>query len=137
MHKQKIKGQCLCGEVRYQVSHIEKQMAHCHCSMCRKFHGAAFSTYGEAKIENFEWLQGEGFLKTYLASNGTERQFCSNCGSSMTFKPANDAGIVIEFSLGTLDDDIDQKPDAHIFTGNCSNWFEITDDLPQYKSARE
>lgn len=55
----------------------------------------------------------------------------------MTFKPANDAGKVIEFSLGTLDDDIDQKPDAHIFTGNCSNWFEITDDLPQYKSARE
>ncbi len=41
-------------------------MAHCHCSMCRKFHGAAFSTYGEAKIENFKWLQGEGFLKLTL-----------------------------------------------------------------------
>ncbi len=55
----------------------------------------------------------------------------------MTFKPANDAGKVIEFSLGTLDDDITHRPDVHIFTGNRANWFEITDDLPQYKSARK
>jgi len=112
-------------------------MAHCHCTMCRKFHGAAFSTYGEVKVENFCWLQGEEFLKKYLAPNGTERQFCKNCGSSLTFKPANNRGEVIEFSLGTLDDDIEQKPDAHVFTDKCANWFTITDDLPQFKAGRK
>jgi len=68
MYKQKYKGQCLCGEIRYEVCKIEKQMAHCHCSMCRKFHGAAFATYGEAKVENFKWLQGVDFIKSYLLS---------------------------------------------------------------------
>jgi len=40
---------------------------------------------------------------------------------------------VIEFSLGTLDSGIEKKPDAHVFTDHCANWFEITDDLPQFK----
>ena len=137
MCKQKYKGQCLCGEIKYQVSNIRQQMAHCHYTMCRKFHGAAFSTYGEAKVKNFSWLQGEELLKNYLAPNGTERQFCSNCGSSLTFKSANDTGEVIEFSLGTLDSNIEQRPDVHVFTSNCANWFEITDDLPQFKAGRE
>ena len=130
-------GQCLCGEIQYGVDEIEAQMGHCHCTMCRKFHGAAFSTYGEAKTENFHWLRGEEKLKTYLAPNGTQRQFCSNCGSSLTFKPSNDAGDVVEFSLGTLDTEIGLKPDAHIFTKNCASWFEIKDNLPRFSAARE
>ena len=49
-------GSCLCGAVQYSVDKIEKQMAHCHCTMCRKFHGAAFATFGEARTENFHWV---------------------------------------------------------------------------------
>jgi hypothetical protein len=137
MSKQEYKGQCLCGEIKYQVSKIEQRMAHCHCTMCRKFHGAAFSTYGEAKVENFKWLQGKDFLKSYLATNGTERLFCKHCGSSLIFKPANDTGQVIEFSLATLDSNMEQRPDAHVFTDNRASWFEITDSLPQFKAGRK
>ena len=43
------KGLCLCGSIKYAVDKIEPKMGHCHCSMCRKFHGAAFATFGEAK----------------------------------------------------------------------------------------
>jgi len=35
------RGQCLCGAVKYAVDAIGPRMAHCHCSMCRQFHGAA------------------------------------------------------------------------------------------------
>ena len=128
------RGQCLCGKIQYQVDKIEPQMAHCHCSMCRKFHGAAFATFGEAKAENFQWIKGESLLKSYQAENGTVRRFCSNCGSSMTFA-ASDNGLV-EFSLGTLDDDIEQKPDAHILVASKANWLELTDKLPQFDSNR-
>ncbi len=132
------KGQCLCGEIKYEVDKIEAQMGNCHCTMCRKFHGAAFSTFGEAKTKNFRWVEGEDQLKSYEADNGSVRQFCENCGSSMTFAPSKDANGVIEFSLGTLDSDIDidASPDAHIYTGSKANWVEICDDLPQHKKAR-
>jgi len=131
-----VTGQCLCGAIKYEVNHIEPNMGHCHCSMCRKFHGAAFATFGEAKKENFHWLQGESFLADYVADNGTRRQFCKVCGSSMTFAPSVEAVDPVEFSLGTLDSDLDMKPDAHIYVGSKANWVEICDGLPEHDAGR-
>ena len=111
-------------------------MGHCHCSMCRKFHGAAFASYAEVSRANFSWLAGEQLLQEYIASNGTTRRFCSECGSSMTFSPANSDGQVIEVSVATMDTEIAERPDAHIFVANKANWYSITDDLPQHASSR-
>jgi hypothetical protein len=41
-----VRGQCLCGAVTFEVSAELGMVTHCHCSMCRKFHGSAFSTHG-------------------------------------------------------------------------------------------
>ena len=133
----KYHGQCLCGMIKYEIDEIEVRMGHCHCSMCRKFHGAAFATLGEVKTENFRWLTGEKHLKSYNAPNGTKRKFCENCGSSLIFVPSNDTGDLVEFSLGTLDTDIELKPDAHIFTRFGANWYEISDKLPKYTKGRD
>ncbi len=130
-------GQCLCGYIKYQVGEIEPQMGHCHCTMCQKFHGAAFSTYGESKKENFKWLSGTDYLKAYFAPNGTTRQFCGNCGSSLTFTSSEANSNVIEFSLGTLDSDVSIRPDAHIFTNHRVSWHSISDTLKQYPKARD
>ncbi len=131
------KGQCLCGAIQYTVDKIESRMGHCHCSMCRKFHGAAFSTYGEARVDNFHWITGKDKLKTYTAPNGTQRQFCEHCGSSMVFFASDSTGEVIEFSLGTLDSHIEHDPDAHIYTDYKASWYDITDNLPQFPKGRE
>ena len=56
-----LTGSCLCGAIAYEVKELEPNMANCHCGMCRKFHGAAFATFGEAKSENFRWTRGENF----------------------------------------------------------------------------
>lgn len=130
-------GSCLCGAVSYDVTDLEPKMGHCHCSMCRKFHGAAFATYGEALRENFRWVSGQDALQSYTANNGTVREFCGVCGSSLTFAPNADEGDVIEFALGTLDDAIIHRPDAHIFTAYKASWFDINDDLPQFDEGRD
>jgi len=130
------KGSCVCGAIKYEVDKIKLQMGYCHCSMCRKFHGSGFSTLGEADTKYFRWLEGEDQLKKYVASNGSVRQFCRNCGSSMTFAVSEEMSDLIEFSLGTLDSDLDVLPDAHIYTGSKANWVKICDDLPKYKEGR-
>jgi len=132
-----LKGACLCGKVQYEVLALESKMANCHCSMCRKFHGAAFATFGAAKVENFRWLKGKESLKSYTAENGTIRRFCENCGSSLTFSPANDPGKYIEFSLGSLETPILQRPDAHIFVEFKASWYDIKDALPQHPRGRD
>jgi len=50
--------------------------------------------------------------------------------------PSNDAGKLIEFSLGTLDSDIEQEPDAHIYMKNCVKWNKVNDYIPQYLEGR-
>ncbi|WP_325894411.1 GFA family protein [Grimontia sp. NTOU-MAR1] len=131
------KGQCLCGQIQYEVDHIEPKMGHCHCSMCRKFHGSAFATFGEAKKEDFRFTKGKDKLKVYVAENDTKRTFCENCGSSLLFEASNSDGSLVEFTLGTLESDIPLKPDAHIFKKFKAQWYDITDELPQFDEGRE
>lgn len=131
------KGQCLCGSIQYEVKEIEPKINHCHCSMCRKFHGSAFATFAKAKSINFNWTEGYTLLKTFVAPNGTKRKFCENCGSSLIFESPDHSNELVEFSLGTLDSKIDLKPDAHIFVKSCANWHKITDNLPQFAEDRE
>ena len=54
----------------------------------------------------------------------------------MIFKPANDDGKLVEFTLGTLDSDIEHKPDAHIFTQHKVEWSVICDGLPEFAEGR-
>ncbi|WP_051534810.1 GFA family protein [Deefgea rivuli] len=125
-------GSCLCGEIQFAVSELDREMAHCHCTMCRKFHGAAFSTFASAK--DFRWLAGEDFLASYIGNNGSQRQFCRQCGSSLTFRAAGAEHF--EFALAALDTPISEHPDAHVWVDNRANWHNITDDLPQFSGGR-
>ncbi|WP_456243288.1 GFA family protein [Veronia nyctiphanis] len=38
------KGHCPFRQVTYSVSGFSDKAANCHCPMCRKFYGAAFTT---------------------------------------------------------------------------------------------
>lgn len=132
-----LTGQCLCGGIAYEVDALEPKMGHCHCTMCRKFHGAAFATYGEAKTANFRWLRGEDKLRAFVAENGTTRKFCCVCGSSMIFQSSGDCHSVVEFALGTLETAMEQRPDCHVYTKHKAQWYEIHDGLPQYENGRK
>ncbi len=40
-----IEGGCQCGTLRYAADGEVSDLSHCHCSMCRKLHGAAYVTF--------------------------------------------------------------------------------------------
>ncbi|CAG9297237.1 hypothetical protein EV690_0739 [Celerinatantimonas diazotrophica] len=129
------KGSCLCKEISFEVHGFEQHIAHCHCSMCRKFHGSAYGTL--AKVHELTWLSGKELLKEYVAPNGTTRTFCSHCGSSIGFRSKGCSLSEIELALALFDEDIPVQIDAHIFTDYKSNWDEITSALPQYQEGRK
>ncbi len=99
--------------------------------MCRRFHGAAFSTYAKIDPENFRWLSGQKLMGVYETSPGIGWAFCRNCGSSLGMPKGDKLG---EVTLGTLDADPGVRPAEHIFVGSKAPWYEITDDLPQYEA---
>lgn len=42
---------------------------------------------------------------------------------------------VIRVRLGTIESDINESPEAHIFVSSKANWEEISDNLPQYDKS--
>jgi hypothetical protein len=131
------RGSCLCGQIRFEVDVFAPLTGNCHCSMCRKFHGAAYATIAEAKRRHFRWTAGEELLKDYTADNGTTRRFCRQCGSSRTFSSPRADPELVEIALGAFDDEVPVTPDAHIFVGSGANWARPDDDLPQFEAGRD
>jgi hypothetical protein len=125
-----IRGSCLCGEVRYALESVPQFINHCHCSMCRKVHGAAFGSFLHADGQGFRWITGEVLVTRYASSPGNERAFCSRCGSNVPV--LEDEGSHVIIPAGTLDDDPQVRPVGHLHTSSKAPWFEITDALPQF-----
>jgi hypothetical protein len=126
-----LRGSCLCGSVRYEVHGPLRRVSHCHCSMCRKAHGAAFATYGDIETADFKLLSGADDIASYRSSPEVTRTFCRRCGSTLQFISAKwPKGFSL--ALGTLDDNPGVRAAMHIFVGSKAPWFEITDDLPQH-----
>lgn len=126
-----IRGGCLCGGVRYEVHGTISTASNCHCSRCRKAHGAAFATYAPVKMNDFVMVAGSGDIAAYESSPGVTRTFCKRCGSTLQFLSAK-WPMSFGLALGTLDDDPGVRPSRHIFVGSKAPWFEITDRLPQH-----
>lgn len=124
-----VEGGCLCGRVRYEITGPLFDASHCHCSMCRRQHGAAFATYAQFNPGDFKWTSGEGLVKVFETSSGAGWCFCGECGSSLA---ETIEGKVASITLGTVEGDPGIRPEWHIFTGSRAQWHEITDDLPQF-----
>lgn len=125
-----MRGSCRCGTVRYEIAGAFKFVGNCHCSICRKSHGAAFVTWGIIDPGQFRWVAGEECVCGHESSPGTLRCFCGNCGSPLV---CMHAGKVGEVAVGSLDDDPGMRPSEHIFVGSKACWHDITDALPQYE----
>jgi hypothetical protein len=124
-----ITGSCLCGTVSWRIDGALDKMRHCHCSMCRKAHGAPFATYVRTGHDDFRWLSGEADISAYESSRGNIRNFCGTCGSVV---PETYRADWIAIPAGCLDGDPGIRPSAHIFVASKAPWYEITDDLPQF-----
>jgi hypothetical protein len=121
------RASCLCGDVTCEADGEGAWMSHCHCSRCRKAHGAAFGTYVAGPGRSFR-LRGAERIVRYESSPGFVRPFCGRCGSVVPGDPWQGQ---IFFPAGNLEDDPGIRPVGHIFVASKAPWFEIRDDLPR------
>ena len=123
------RGSCLCGAVQFEAGPFDS-MVHCHCSMCRKHHGAMFATFLGGPGDGIRWLAGEDQVEAYRSSDKGLRAFCRTCGSVLpVVLPHMDASFV---PAGNLEGDPGLRPTLHMFAASRARWYPITDTLPQY-----
>jgi hypothetical protein len=126
-----INGRCECGRIRYEVDGNIEDFSHCHCSQCRRLHGAAYVTFAGVSRARFRYVSGESDLKVYASSDANDRVFCAACGSNILVDPKNEPETLY-LCMGTVDGNPPCPAGYHAFVGSKAPWHEITDDLEQY-----
>jgi hypothetical protein len=127
-----LTGSCLCGDVSFEIQGELEPLCHCHCSMCRKSHGAAFVSFASVPRNAFRWTRGESGIRKFESSPGAERSFCSRCGSMV---PAVAEGMGRVFvPVGLIAGDFKLGPLPHVFVGSKAPWYTISDSQPQFEA---
>ena len=124
------RGSCLCGAVRFTAARPTKWVAHCHCTYCRRAHGAAFVTWAGFREDQVAVEPGATRPTWYESSPGAQRAFCPRCGSPMFFKSTRWPGET-HVARALLEHPLDREPSAHVFYETHVPWLEIGDNLPR------
>ncbi len=133
-----IRGQCLCGGVRFEVRDVLGPLELCHCTRCRRVSGSAFVAGLRVATEGYRMLAGRELVRRFELPvreqpPGFTTFFCSRCGSPVP-SPEPD-GEAFEVPAGLLDDDPGVTADRHIFVEHRAPWFEPGAELPQLDRA--
>jgi hypothetical protein len=126
-----VEGSCLCGLVQFDVTTPSKFCCHCHCSNCRRAHGAAFVTWVGFRAGQVRILSGGNILIRYQTDTGATRSFCGCCGTTLFYEGPRWVGD-IHVVLGNINGEIDRLPAAHVYVDHKAPWWTIRDSLPQY-----
>ena len=125
-----IKGSCLCGSVRYEISGPIRSPRYCHCVNCRKFSGTAFAAWGLIEASQLTVATSESGVTKYDSGGGL-RVFCSRCGAPLWYEP----GSMPQFRgipLGAIDEGGVPKPEMRVWTKSNVSWAAVPGDLPRY-----
>ncbi|MFV8432954.1 GFA family protein [Vibrio owensii] len=76
-----MEGNCLCGEVSFELTGEFSPAYQCHCSRCCRVSGTLFTSVLVVRKDNFKWLSGRESISCYVSSSGFKSEFCRSCGS--------------------------------------------------------
>lgn len=127
----RAQGQCLCGEVAFEIEAPARWAWHDHSSATRRAHGAAYATYVGSWLRRFRFLRGEALLTRYedKEKNAT-RSFCSLCGTPVTYQ-RNAQNINVPRALFTSG--TGREPRYHIAIDELQDWTYLGEPLVPLK----
>ncbi len=125
-----VAGSCFCGAVRFQLLLPTLFCLHCHCTMCRRSHGAGFVTWVGVSRGGFELTRGHDQLARHESSDHGSRSFCRVCGSSL-FCESTQHPDQVDIVLANLAGRIDREPEMHIHYSDRADWVSTGDALPR------
>jgi len=129
-----VTGRCACGAIHYRITTRIRQAVNCHCSMCRRHNGAAFTSYAVLPGKYFELLDNRHKLTDYGFSERVHKHFCSICGTPLFNTNTRFPDYRMVF-LGTLDQAGEVTPNANIFCSSQLGWVREIDAIPNFDEA--
>jgi hypothetical protein len=131
-----VEGMCFCGRVRFELRMPTLFHVHCHCTMCRRAHGAGYVTWIRLAKEQLGFLSGEEALTRYRSSERAIRSFCSHCGSTLFFE-TTESPETVDVVRANIEGAIDRDPQLHVYFDDRVDWIEVSDKLPRIGDPAE
>ncbi|MFU8927721.1 GFA family protein [Acinetobacter puyangensis] len=119
-----IRGQCLCGEVKYSYNAPIVETIICHCLDCQKAQGSLFAFNSPIDQQKFVIEQGKLALKEFFYTENKARVFCLHCGSPL-YSYRKDLPHVIRLRLGTVTEGSIPTPKQAFFVQHCPDFLFI------------
>jgi hypothetical protein len=128
----KYLGSCLCGEVTFEIEGDFENFYLCHCGRCRKDTGSAHAANLFSSTAKLRWLSGQEKIRTFnFRSEGHIKSFCTNCGSALPNVQMD--GKLLVVPAGSIDSDVDIKPQGHIYYASKANWDTELEKVPKFE----
>ena len=127
-----LTGGCFCGRIRYVAQGKPFNATICHCADCRRATGGPMVGWFTVRPGEFSFVHDEP--RHYASSPGVTRSFCSNCGTSLTYRQTKLNEI--DVTICTLDDPEAVPPQDHLQTAGQLGWVKLDDGLPTCRSTR-
>jgi hypothetical protein len=129
-----LRGSCLCGGVKFELTEAPDTLRYCHCDSCKKLSGSTATVNGRVPSTAIRIVEGEELLQTFQPTEGTSKTFCLACGSNL-FGGGWPESEVASVRATTIDDPFDARPSAHIFVASVAAWETLPDDgLPRHEA---
>jgi hypothetical protein len=129
----RLSGGCQCGAVRYALLQQPDNPHICHCRMCQKAFGSFFAPLTGVPLDKFEVTRGA--LAIFMSSDQTERGFCRDCGTPLSFRFVNSDRMSV--SIGSLDEPEKAEPKHQFGNEARLSWFGKLPDLPGRQTTSE
>ncbi len=127
-----LKGSCLCGAVKYEVSGEPTRFLHCHCSRCRKASGTGHGSNLFVQPGTLRWLAGGENVRAFKVPEAQRftNTFCATCGGRVPRQaPGTD---IVMVPAGSLDNEAPIAPQGRIFYGSRAGFSCSGDALPVF-----
>ncbi|MDX1560806.1 MAG: GFA family protein [Marinobacter sp.] len=115
-----MKGECLCGGVKFRIKGSIPNLYQCHCSLCRKVTGSSANAATFVKQEDFRWLSGQEKISSFQKPTGYRSDFCSVCGSPV---PNQLRGMeLVWVPAGLMEESFKAAVNVHLHMGSAASW---------------
>lgn len=123
--KNAYQASCACGKVHFVLDGEPHLTINCHCTICRKMNGSAFSTYTVFSKDDLRITEGGDNIQTAQMGDHGIKHFCRQCGAPLYGLHQKAAGICLVV-LGAIDAGGPIMPIANVFCRSKLPWaFEI------------
>ncbi|HEY2660263.1 MAG TPA: GFA family protein [Caulobacteraceae bacterium] len=115
-------GQCLCGDVEFEIGVPARWAWHDHSRTSRQAHGAAYATYVGSWRSRFRFTKGQAGVRRFEDQTaGTVRSFCGRCGTPLTYERAH-SPTMVNIPRALFSSRTGREPRYHIAIEQAPEW---------------